>query len=62
MKKAISNIIFTLYIIIAVFVTVCLLSYNDYKVTVFGDKSLIIISDNKMEPTFHKGDLVIATN
>ena len=38
MKKAISNIIFTLYIIIAVFVTVCLLSYNDYKVTVFGDK------------------------
>ncbi len=61
MKKAISNTIFTLYIIIAVFVTICLLSYNDYKVSELGDKSIIIVSDKKMEPTFNKGDLVIVT-
>lgn len=62
MKKAISNTIFTLYIIIAVFVTMCLLSYNDYKVSEIGDKSIIIVSDKKMEPTFNKGDLIIVTN
>ncbi len=62
MKKIISNTIFTLYIIIAVFVTICLLSYNDYKVSVFGDTSFIIVSDNKLEPVFNKGDLVIIGN
>lgn len=61
MKKIISNTIFTLYFIIAIFVTICLLSYNDYKVSVFGKTSFIIVSDNKMEP-FSKGDLVIVEN
>lgn len=62
MKKLISNIIFIIYLIIAIFVTVCLLSYNDYKVTVFGDTSLVIVSDNKMEPNYKKGDLVFVEN
>ncbi len=62
MKRAISNTIFTLYIIIAIFVTICLLSYNDYKVSEIGDKSIIIVSDKKMEPVFNKGDLIIVTN
>ena len=59
MKKIISNIVFIVYLIIAIFLTVCLLSYNDYKVTEFGDTSLVIVSDKKMEPDFNKGDLVI---
>ncbi len=59
MKKVISNLIFIIYLIIAIFVTVCLLSYNDYKVTEFGDTSLIIVSDKKMQPDYNKGDLVI---
>ena len=62
MKKLISNAIFTIYFIIAIFVTICLLSYNDYKVSVFGNTSFIIVSDNKLEPTFNKGDLVIIGN
>ena len=33
MKKTILNIIFIIYAVIAVFVTVCLLSYNQFKVT-----------------------------
>lgn len=61
MKNLISNTIFTIYLIIAIFVTVCLLSYNDYKVSVFGNTSFIIVSDNKLEP-FNKGDLVIVGN
>ena len=59
MKKVISNLIFIIYLIIAILITVCLLSYNDYKITEFGKTSLIIISDKKMQPDFNKGDLVI---
>lgn len=59
MKKIIGNVIVIMYVIIAVFVTVCLLSYNQYKVTEFGNSSLVIISDNNLEPQFNNGDLVI---
>ena len=60
MKRVIGNIIFILYAVIAVFVTICLLSYNDYKISEFGNNSLIIIDSNEVEPDFMKGDLVIA--
>ena len=60
MKKIIGEILAFTYIIIAVFVTVCLLSYNDFKVTEFGESSLIIIDNNELEPKFNRGDLVIA--
>lgn len=59
MKKKLSNIIFVVYILIAIFVTICLLSYNNFKVTEFGKKSLVIIDDDQLEPEFKKGDLVI---
>lgn len=59
MKKKFSNFIFTIYVIVAIFVTICLLSYNSYKVTEFGSKSLVIISDNELLPELKKGDLVI---
>lgn len=59
MKKIISNGLFIIYVAIAIFVTVCLLSYNEFKVTEFGDYSLVIISDEGLEPDFNKGDLVI---
>jgi len=62
MKKAlkiIRNIIIVLYAIIAIFVTICLLSYNKYKVSEFGSYSLVIIDNNELSPDFEKGDLVI---
>lgn len=59
MKKWISNVIFVIYIVIAVFVTICLLSYNEFKVTEFGDNSLVLITDSNLEPEFKKGDLAI---
>ncbi len=59
MKKTILNIIFVIYVIIAVFVTICLLSYNQFKVTEFGNYSLVIINDNELAPDFNNGDLVI---
>ena len=59
MKKIFLNILFIVYFVIAIFVTVCLLSYNEFKVTEFGAYSLVIISDEGLEPDFNKGDLVI---
>ncbi len=55
MKK----IIFTLYMIVAFFVTITLFSYNEFKVTEFGTYSLVIITDNGLAPEFNKGDLLI---
>lgn len=62
MKKIIVNILVIIYIIIAIFLTVLLLSYNDFKVTVIGGNSLIIIKDNDLSPEYNKGDLVIVNS
>ena len=59
MKKTITNVIFIIYVVIAVFVTICLLSYNQFKVTEFGNYSLVIVTDNEMIPDYNKGDLLI---
>jgi len=59
MKKFIRNVIITLYVIIAIFVTICLLSYNQHKVTVLGSYALVIIDNNELEPEYNKGDLAI---
>lgn len=59
MKKTILNILFIIYIAIAIFVTITLLSYNEFKVTEFGDYSLVLITDSALAPEYNKGDLVI---
>ena len=58
MKKIIFNLLFVIYVIVAVFVTVCLLSFNQFKVTEFGHKSLVIAKDN-YTPQLTKGSLLI---
>lgn len=47
------------WLIVAIFVTICLLSYNDFRVSTFGDTSLLIIDSDAMEPDFVEGDLLI---
>lgn len=59
MKKAIWNTFVILYAIIAIFVTICLLSYNEHRITELGDHSLVIIDSRDLEPEFSKGNLVI---
>lgn len=46
MGKALGNIIIVLYVIIAIAVTVCLLTFNEYKVSKIGDKTLVIIGED----------------
>ncbi len=53
------DIVITIWFVVAIFVTVCLLSYNEFKVTTFGKSSLLIIDSDEMEPEFMEGDLLI---
>ncbi len=59
MGKIFGNIIIVIYVIIAIFVTICLLTFNEYKVSEFGDKTLLIIDENDENIQYKKGDLVI---
>lgn len=64
MKKVLKIFMIILGVIyagIAIILTVCLLNYNDYNITVIGDKSLIIVSDDELKPDFENGDLVVVT-
>lgn len=47
------------WLVIAIFVTVCLLSYNDFKVSTFGKYSLIIMDSDEYEPEYMEGDLLV---
>ena len=59
--KIIGIILISIYSIMAIALTICLLNYNKFKITVLNDKSLIIVKDNELEPTYKKGDLIIVT-
>src|SRR5574344_1061118 len=62
MKKVLKvflGIIVTLYILGAIFLTICLLSFNDYKISEIGDKSLIILENNELSDKYKKGRLLI---
>lgn len=56
--KFIGGIILTLYLIIVIILTVFLLNYNDYNVTVLGNKTYIPITDENLG-NYKKGDLLV---
>lgn len=61
--KAVWNFIkgtlITLWAVIAIFSTICLLTANDYMVSEFGDYSLFVVDNNSLEPNFKKNDILI---
>lgn len=57
--KGIRSLIIGLWIVMAIFVTICLLSYNEYNITVINKNSFLIIDNDELEPKFKEGDLVI---
>lgn len=59
MKKFFLDLIIGIWLIIAIFTTVTLLSFNDYRVAEFGSYSLFNVDNDELEPTFKEGDLVI---
>ena len=58
-RKILLGTIGVAFFIFALIMTILLLSYNDYGVTQFGNKSLIIINDEVSNDDYDKGDLVI---
>jgi hypothetical protein len=62
MKKIVSfikNIIISIWVLIAIVSTICLISYNDYSVSEIGNYSIIIADSDRLEPTFKENDLII---
>lgn len=59
MRRILTNLIFGIYVVIAVFATICLLSFNQFRITEFGNCSLVIIDNDELSPQYNKGDLVI---
>ena len=55
----IKGTLFTLWLIIAIFKTICLLSYNDYQVIEFGKYSLLIINNKELRSVYEQDSLVI---
>lgn len=58
--KFIANILIVVYAIIAITVTILLLSYNDYQMSVIGDYTFIIMKDDELEEAgYPEGALVL---
>ena len=53
------DVLVFVWLIVAIFVTVCLLSYNEFAVSTFGKNTLLIIDSDEMEPEYLEGDLLI---
>lgn len=57
--NGIKSLLVGVWLVIAIFVTVCLLSYNEFSIPVIGKNAFIIINSDELEPEFKEGDLVI---
>ena len=59
MKKALGSILFVLYAIIAITVTVLLLSYNEYNNSQLGGYTVYIVKDDSLEPKYKQGSILL---
>ena len=59
MKKVLGTILFVVYAIIAIAVTVLLLSYNDYNNSEIGDYTVYIVKDDSLEPEYKQGSILL---
>ncbi len=59
MKKILGSILFVIYVIIVITVTVLLLSYNEYLCSEINGYTVYIVKDDMLEPNYVKGDLLI---
>ena len=62
MKKIwnfIKSILISIWVLVAIIATICLISFNDYGVSEIGKNSIFIIDNERLEPEFKEDDLVI---
>lgn len=57
--KNLKHILVTIYLILAILLTLTLLAYNEFKITEIGPYSFLIIKNDELAPEFNDGDLVI---
>lgn len=53
------NVLIVAYAIVAIFVTILLLSYNDYRCSELGGYTFILVTNDELEPNYNEGDLVL---
>ena len=58
-KKIFAGLFTIIFFAYAMLMTILLLNFNDYGVTVFGTTSLVLIKDDISSDTYEKGDLVL---
>ena len=61
MGKIVARILVVIFVLIALFVTVNLLAYNDYEVAEFGNTSFVLVDDHLKEFGYDKGDLLVVS-
>ena len=58
--KILFIIIVVIYLMVELFLAICLLNYNDYRITVFGNKFLLLLNED-LDKKYKKNDLIIVT-
>ncbi len=53
------GIVISVWVLVAIVTTILLISYNKYSVSEIGNKSIFIVDNDRLEPDFLEGDLVI---
>ena len=59
MKRVMGAILFVVYSIIAITVTVLLLSFNEYKCSEVGGYTVFIVQDDALEPKYNEGSILL---
>lgn len=57
--NTIKGFLLGLWLLVAIFTTVCLLSYNEYNITEFGKYSLLVVDSDILNNSFEKNSLLI---
>lgn len=60
--KLVKELLIGVWVVIAIFTTICLLASNDYMVSEFGETSLFVVDNRSLEENgFNKNDIIIVT-
>ena len=59
MRKVLGSILLVVYSIIAITVTVLLLSYNEYNCSEIGGYTVFIVNDDSLEPNYKQGSILL---
>lgn len=59
MKRVLGSILLVVYSIIAITVTVLLLSFNDYNISEIGGYTVYIVQDDSLEPEYKQGSILL---